>query len=1394
MKNENQMHSLKERIKSKRRRKWYYTVSVTMVAVVVFCTVYALILPAITLEKRQAVLDCPLSVHQHTAECRDKNGTLSCGQADFVIHTHNESCYSADGTLVCKLPEIAEHKHTDDCYLTEKTLVCKEAEAPHTHNESCYNAENELVCELSEMAEHKHTDDCYLTEKTLVCKETAVLHTHDDTCYDENGTLSCGMLQVTEHVHGDACFQTVEQAAASGLQPAAMPAADTNATWGYNEDGSIFWTENGTTKTANRIYTASAPGTVINLFDYWITDGRYDSDKSPATANGGINNGHAFRFSRGEEFSEDLNVWVGANKNPLQGIVESKLSSSGYPVLSGKYPVSGYDSKESLEYLFNPNVAHEGKSSYRNVSGLLEIDGDGYYSFDSDKYMAELDENSNSFRVYDQPRSKGGFYPFNQAPQIMTSDRAAPEVNHYFGMTITTRFIQLNGGHTDSTEDVDMVFDFSGDDDVWIFVDDVLVGDVGGIHDASAVSINFATGKVSVQVNSGGEEALETTLYKQYQLAGKENDVAWETIGNDQKIFADNTSHTLKFFYLERGNYDSNMQLKYNLTEIPASSISKVDQYGDAVPGATFTAYAANENYEMLNNKGGQVVENLPEDWKYDNNGNIVDSGGTILAHALYTGTTGADGMMIFTKEDGKLYSIEELQKDVLGKYFILRETKIPEGYRIVNKDAHLQIWEGESQRIIKCDNTLQSGIRASSNLQITATDTLHLRRPYNNQYTVQYYNTADGTSQGTLFAVVFRYDGALSDDGDILENEEDAWVPVYGNDKSGYRQVPLPEEDAEPTPALAAALEAAKESAKMNGINSVVFHRSTEGCMQLTMEHLPGHITTYYRMLSTSEKSKARYTVAYYWTDQNSLDLAEPENTYRVYTFKEAVPDGSSYSGFERTFGANIQVPNLINKVFVQKIDENNALINGATFAIYPVQQETNGDIYYLEDGERILFPKEAVPNSTTGHITVGDRTIKPLAADTTRTSDDGIHTGTAEFSNLPDGQYIIKEVNPPSGYRLNTADVMVLVTEDTIYANAGTEDDGVTVGRGPGYLVSPLSQFASPGNIDNTLTWIYARMLITSPSTLFSDVGNQSIITGYLKENNSSKTTDELDEAFKTYLIYDAGKDGTAFNYVPDPIRNKGLDSDGYRRLFTTVGWNYYAILQDYEYGLKQAEKSGANYENWSKNEDGTDRNLMNLFSRSTYIRIRDEQETTLKVKKADAASPDIGLAEAKLRLYTTTGDGTGAKLYYSWNSETKTAEWTADETQALVVITGGDGMAEEKFTGLTDGTYYLEEVKAPNGYYKLKEPVKLILEKAKLTLDSRKPPGEQSAKVNEGVLDENNLYTYTVTVYNSTGYELPSTGGAGTTPYTIGGLLLMALPLVYGYRKRRSERRAK
>ena len=193
-----------------KRRSWYRVVT-GMACVVVFCTVYALILPAITLEEPAF---CGMEEHTHTVECyvrvtTEQQRVLVCdgenpafAQADIVLHHHDASCYDSDGNLCCTLPEVSAHVHGEDCYTVPET------EPPHVHTEECYAREQgELICTESTEPLHLHTEECYTESRDLTCgQEEWDGHSHGEGCYDENGELTCTLEESAGHYHGDGCY------------------------------------------------------------------------------------------------------------------------------------------------------------------------------------------------------------------------------------------------------------------------------------------------------------------------------------------------------------------------------------------------------------------------------------------------------------------------------------------------------------------------------------------------------------------------------------------------------------------------------------------------------------------------------------------------------------------------------------------------------------------------------------------------------------------------------------------------------------------------------------------------------------------------------------------------------------------------------------------------------------------------------------------------------------------------------------------------------------------------------------------------------------------------------------------------------------------------------------
>ena len=148
--------------------------------IVVFCTTYMLILPAITMERET---HCGIEEHQHDESCYEER--LICGQKEGKPHHHTDDCYTVEKELICK---DTEHAHSDGCYDKEGNLTCALEE--HFHSDECYREDRILSCSLEETDGHTHSAGCY--EKVLVCgKET---HTHSAGCYvnddknDRSGT------------------------------------------------------------------------------------------------------------------------------------------------------------------------------------------------------------------------------------------------------------------------------------------------------------------------------------------------------------------------------------------------------------------------------------------------------------------------------------------------------------------------------------------------------------------------------------------------------------------------------------------------------------------------------------------------------------------------------------------------------------------------------------------------------------------------------------------------------------------------------------------------------------------------------------------------------------------------------------------------------------------------------------------------------------------------------------------------------------------------------------------------------------------------------------------------------------------------------------------------------
>lgn len=267
----------------------------------------------------------------------------------------------------------------------------------------------------------------------------------------------------------------------------------------------------------------------------------------------------------------------------------------------------------------------------------------GYYYYDSAKNGASYNQAENRFYVYAQPEKvheqklnknawvnkrpnveTTAFLPFNDNDSGVYNEKDG-SINYWFGMESGIDFWLPNDSGTNGNKadtGKDMEFRFSGDDDVWVYVDDTLVLDLGGIHGAHGGTVNFSTGEVATQAN--GDEWTTTPL---------------------PTVSAGN--HKLTIYYLERGSSQSNCSIYFNIAPKYSLSVLKKDaDDGSLLAGAEFGVYK-------------DAACTVPAElW-----GNVEETGPSI--HEL---TTAANG-------EATGYGL------VAGNTYYVKELKAPEGY-----------------------------------------------------------------------------------------------------------------------------------------------------------------------------------------------------------------------------------------------------------------------------------------------------------------------------------------------------------------------------------------------------------------------------------------------------------------------------------------------------------------------------------------------------------------------------------------------------------------------------------------------------------------------------------------------------------------------------------------
>ena len=303
-----------------------------------------------------------------------------------------------------------------------------------------------------------------------------------------------------------------------------------------------------------------------------------------------------YNFGSREEITNIVggNTYKVGNYYNNSGLASRVLGSDGFPYFAG--------TGKSGAQLFTTGT-YKGNANHLFLESVY--DSTGYYEYSAFNNFAHYDQSSGNFTVYQEigtPNNgnsffyqRGNFLPFNNLDPTKRATNTnqydgsgnpleiedptnegrlylVSSVDYFFGMTMEFTFMQPKNGYNNGSP---MVYEFNGDDDLWVYIDGVKVLDIGGVHDALPGTINFATGEITYAENADliSEDVLPRTIRACFKKAGVFPDgTAWDESRADEyfkgNTFVDYGSHSFNMFYMEHGKGASNLEMRFNLPVI----------------------------------------------------------------------------------------------------------------------------------------------------------------------------------------------------------------------------------------------------------------------------------------------------------------------------------------------------------------------------------------------------------------------------------------------------------------------------------------------------------------------------------------------------------------------------------------------------------------------------------------------------------------------------------------------------------------------------------------------------------------------------------------------------------------------------------------------------------